>query len=65
MRKIGDRFRKKKGANICIPRPIERSASADGGPLRYCVVHRASLWKAGEAPKLERHVIEGDVELMT
>jgi alkaline phosphatase D len=50
---------------VCIPRPIERSSSVDGGPLRYRVVHRASLWKAGEAPQLERHVIEGDVELMT
>jgi alkaline phosphatase D len=50
---------------VCIPRPIERSTAADGGPLRYRVVHRAALWKAGEAPKLERIVIEGDVGFMT
>jgi alkaline phosphatase D len=45
---------------VCIPRPIARSGRADGGPLRYRVVHTARLWKAGEAPKLERKVLEGD-----
>ncbi|HEX6833212.1 MAG TPA: alkaline phosphatase D family protein, partial [Rudaea sp.] len=50
---------------VCIPRPIERSASADGGPLRYRVVHRARLWSSGERPALEREVLEGDVGLMT
>jgi len=50
---------------VCIPRPIERSATADGGPLRYRVVHSAKLWPAGEAPKLERRVVEGNVDLMT
>jgi len=28
---------------VCIPRPLERSAEADGGALRYLVVHRAKL----------------------
>jgi hypothetical protein len=50
---------------VCIPRPIERSVSADGGPLRYRVVHGAKTWAAGEAPVLERRVIEGDVDFMT
>jgi alkaline phosphatase D len=50
---------------VCIPRPIERSAGNDGGPLRYRVAHRAARWTAGETPKLERRVIEGDVDLMT
>jgi alkaline phosphatase D len=45
---------------VCIPRPLERSEREDGGPLRYRVVHRARLWKKGEAPKLETHIIEGD-----
>jgi len=45
---------------VCIPRPITRSASPDGGPLRYRVVHSAKLWKAGEPPKLTRQVLEGD-----
>jgi len=45
---------------VCIPRPITRSAEPDGGPLRYRVVHTASLWAAGEAPKLRQRVLEGD-----
>jgi alkaline phosphatase D len=45
---------------VCIPRPIERSATPDGGPLRYRVVHRAKLWAKGERPVLEQRVIEGD-----
>ncbi len=46
---------------VCIPRPIARSESPDGGPLRYRVVHSAKLWAAGERPKLDQRVIEGDV----
>ena len=45
---------------VCIPRPLERSAGADGGPLRYRVVHRVPLWAKGERPRLERRVVEGD-----
>jgi len=45
---------------VCIPRPLERSATDDGGPLRYRVVHRAALWRAGERPRLEARVVEGD-----
>jgi len=45
---------------VCIPRPIKRAESPDGGPLRYRVVHSASLWKPGENPVLRRQVIEGD-----
>jgi alkaline phosphatase D len=45
---------------VCIPRPVTRSERADGGPLRYRLVHPAKLWKPGEAPKLEQQVIEGD-----
>jgi alkaline phosphatase D len=45
---------------VCIPRPIERSETADGGPILYRIRHRAQLWKAGEAPKLEQQLIEGD-----
>jgi hypothetical protein len=32
----------------------------DGGPLRYRVVHTASLRKPGERPLLRQQVIEGD-----
>ncbi|HEU0106989.1 MAG TPA: phosphodiesterase, partial [Vicinamibacteria bacterium] len=45
---------------VCIPRPLERSAGEDGGPLRYRVTHRASRWKAGERPRLQQRVLEGD-----
>ena len=48
---------------VCIPRPIMRSERPDGGPLRYRVMHSAKLWKSGERPHLEQHVIEGDVGL--
>jgi alkaline phosphatase D len=45
---------------VCIPRPLERSERPDGGPLVYRVVHRTRLWKAGDAPKLEQEIHEGD-----
>jgi alkaline phosphatase D len=48
---------------VAIPRPLERSATPDGGPLAYRVSHRAPLWKAGERPKLEQRVLEGDPKL--
>jgi alkaline phosphatase D len=47
---------------VCIPRPIDRSARADGGPLAYRVKHVASLWSKGEAPKLKGTVVEGNPE---
>jgi alkaline phosphatase D len=48
---------------VCIPRPISRSASPDGGPIRYRVAHVAKLWKPGERPRLEQQVLEGEVGL--
>lgn len=48
---------------VCIPRPLERNMAPDGGPLEYRVVHRAALWKAGERPRLEQRVLEGDPKL--
>ncbi|HEX3122003.1 MAG TPA: phosphodiesterase, partial [Rhodanobacteraceae bacterium] len=48
---------------VCIPRPIERSATPDGGPLRYRVRHEVPLWKAGEQPKMRLTVVEGDAAL--
>ena len=45
---------------VCIPRPSAPEPRADGGPIRYRVVHRAPLWSAGERPQLEQQVIEGD-----
>lgn len=48
---------------VCIPRPLTRSATPDGGPLLYRVVHRAPLWGRGERPKLEQRVLQGDPKL--
>ena len=48
---------------VAIPRPIQRSASPDGGPILYRVTHRANRWKAGERPRLVQKVIEGDPKL--
>ncbi|HET6941171.1 MAG TPA: alkaline phosphatase D family protein [Sphingomicrobium sp.] len=48
---------------VCIPRPVTRSASPDGGPLRYRVRHTAKLWQPGERPSLKQDVIEGDASL--
>ena len=48
---------------VCIPRPIARSERADGGPIRYRVLHTAALWKSGERPQLKTSVLEGDVGL--
>jgi alkaline phosphatase D len=47
---------------VCIPRPIERSATEDGGPLRYRARFRTAIWKRGEAPKIETKVVEGERE---
>jgi len=48
---------------VCIPRPIERSAGEDGGPLRYRVRHEVPLWRAGERPQMRQQVVEGDAGL--
>jgi alkaline phosphatase D len=50
---------------VCIQRPVERSATEDGGPLRYRVLHSAKLWSKGEHPVLEQTVVEGDAKLST
>jgi alkaline phosphatase D len=48
---------------VCIPRPIERAATPDGGPLRYRVRHEVPLWRAGEHPQLRQSVLQGDAKL--
>lgn len=48
---------------VCIERPVERAGGSDGGPLRYRVVHRARLWKAGERPELSQEMLEGRADL--
>lgn len=49
---------------VCIPRPLQRSERADGGPLAYRVAHRVSRWQSGTAPRLERQVLEGTLPLV-
>jgi alkaline phosphatase D len=48
---------------VCIPRPSRVSDRPDGAPLRYRVQHSARLWRAGERPRLEQRVVEGDAGL--
>lgn len=48
---------------VCIPRPITRSATEDGGPLRYRVRFEVPLWQAGERPRMTQAVVEGDTGL--
>ena len=50
---------------VCIPRPLTRSTTPDGGPLRYRVVHRVRAWKPGERPRLAQEVVEGAPLLAT
>jgi alkaline phosphatase D len=50
---------------VCIQRPLERSATPDGGPLVYRVVHRVNRWRPGEAPMLQQRVVEGEPPLAT
>lgn len=45
---------------VCLPRPLERSASADGGPMLYRTKHSAKLWRKGARPSLELRIVEGD-----
>jgi alkaline phosphatase D len=48
---------------VCIPRPIERAATPDGGPLRYRVRHEVPLWRPDEGPQMQRTVLDGDTGL--
>ena len=48
---------------VCIPRPIERAVTPDGGPLLYRIAHRVPLWKDGESPRLDQRVLEGNPQL--
>jgi alkaline phosphatase D len=45
---------------VCIPPPIVRAGTPDGGPIRYRIVHKAKLWAPGERPQLVQQVLEGD-----
>ncbi len=49
---------------VAIPRPVERAAAEDGGPLAYRVAHRVALWTEGTAPRIERTRVEGELPLV-
>src|SRR5690606_23422200 len=43
---------------VCIPPPLERAETEDGGPLRYRVIHRVARWSPGERPRMRREIVE-------
>jgi alkaline phosphatase D len=45
---------------VCIPRPITRAMTPDGGALRYRVRRTAQKWTAGKRPELMQEIVEGD-----
>jgi alkaline phosphatase D len=49
---------------VCIPRPLERSDRADGGPLVYRITHRVKRWGRDASPQLERTTYEGALPLV-
>jgi len=49
---------------VCIPRPINRAGRANGGPIAYRVTHCVRQWRSGEAPRIERTDVEGQLPLV-
>ena len=45
---------------VCIPQPIAATDAADGGAVRYRVLHTVPLWSAGETPRLDQRMLEGE-----
>ena len=45
---------------VCIPRPVSRASTPDGGPIRYRVVHRAERWAVGKRPRMAQRIVYGD-----
>jgi alkaline phosphatase D len=48
---------------VCIPRPLERSESENGGPVRYRITHRVERWNASTRPAIKRMKAEGALPL--
>jgi alkaline phosphatase D len=44
---------------VCVPRPLEPSGRAHGGPIAYRVAHRVRRWTASMRPCVERTKLEG------
>jgi alkaline phosphatase D len=49
---------------VCIPRPIERSTTDDGGPIAYRVTHRVARWRPGDTPTVSRTSATGELPLV-
>jgi len=49
---------------VCIPRPIRRSGTPDGGPIAYRVTHRVKRWSRGQRPEVERTASTGALPLV-
>lgn len=49
---------------VCIPRPVERSGTADGGPVLYRVTHRVAHWARDGRPVVERTASTGTLPLV-
>ena len=49
---------------VCIPRPLQRSSTADGGEVRYRVTHRVDRWLPKSNPKLVRTKVKGTLPLV-
>jgi alkaline phosphatase D len=49
---------------VAVPRPVERLAAEDGGPLAYRVAHRVAIWDRGAAPRIERTRVDGELPLV-
>jgi alkaline phosphatase D len=45
---------------VCIPQPLAPSDAADGGAVRYRVLHSVPLWQPGETPRLDQRMLEGE-----
>jgi alkaline phosphatase D len=48
---------------VCIPRPLKRSESEDGGPVRYRITHRVERWNAKARPLIKRIKVDGTLPL--
>jgi alkaline phosphatase D len=45
---------------ICIPRPLERSAGADGGAVLYRIRFSTPLWKTDQVAQMKADVLAGN-----
>ena len=48
---------------VCLPRPLVRSDTPDGGSVAYRITHRVELWTADATPQLRRGEQSGTLPL--